>query len=57
MQNPSETKFLMGVWIAVPIALLIKTRNEMIFVTAILVTGKNSHETDEYMVFCETDTV
>lgn len=47
----------MRVWIAVPIALLIKTRNEMIFVTAILVTGKNSHETDEYMVFCETDTV
>jgi len=50
MQNPSKTKFRMGSWIAVSIALLLTTRNKMIFVTVVLVTV-------EYMMSCGRDTI
>lgn len=40
----------MGGWIAVSIALLVTTRNKMTSVTVVLVTGKNSLVTGEYMV-------
>lgn len=55
MQNPSESRFLMGAWIAVSIALLVTTRNKMVFVTVGLVTGKNSLLTGDYMVSCDRE--